>query len=109
MKHWKLQVKKPQELFKNSRNTAAGALRVKDPKEVIKRKLEAFVYHIGYAVDKNGNDVLGNSIKTHDDAIQLLSKLGFKTPNQGRTITNSIKKAHRFVKEVGRKTEWLQL
>ena len=96
--------KKPQELFKNSRNTASGTLRVKDPQEVVKRRLEAFVYHISYAIDEKENDVLGNSIKTHHDAVELLSSLGFKTPDQGRTVSKTVKEVHEFVNRWGRKT-----
>ncbi len=32
----------------NPRNGASGSLRMKDPKEVARRGLEAFVYHISY-------------------------------------------------------------
>ena len=40
----------------NPRNTASGGLRMKDPKEVAKRGLEAFVYQLGFAADENGAD-----------------------------------------------------
>src|SRR6201991_2903642 len=32
----------------NPRNAAAGSLRIKDPKEVSRRNLEAFLYHVSY-------------------------------------------------------------
>jgi DNA ligase (NAD+) len=66
--------------FQNSRNTAAGTLRLKDPNEVAKRGLEAFIYHVAYAVDAQGNSVLGNQLYSHNENIHLLHDLGFKTP-----------------------------
>lgn len=66
--------------FQNSRNTAAGALRLKDSAEVARRGLEAIIYQIGYAVDKDGNNVLGNGIESHFESIQTLYKLGFNAP-----------------------------
>ncbi len=39
----------------NPRNAAAGSLRIKDPKEVGKRNLEAFLYHISYYVITAGS------------------------------------------------------
>ncbi len=66
--------------FQNSRNTAAGTLRLKDPNEVAKRGLEAFVYHVAYAIDAEGNNVLGNKLYSHNENIHLLHDLGFKTP-----------------------------
>ena len=64
----------------NPRNAAAGTLRLQDPKEVAKRGLEAFVYQITYATDKNGNNLLGTKIKKHNEAIKMLFELGFKSP-----------------------------
>jgi DNA ligase (NAD+) len=66
--------------FQNSRNTAAGTLRLKDPNEVAKRGLEAFIYHIAFAVDNDGNNVLGKQLHSHNENIHLLHDLGFKTP-----------------------------
>jgi DNA ligase (NAD+) len=66
-------------LFANPRNAATGALRMKDPKETANRGLEAFVYQLGYAIDKEGYNVL-NKFESHDESIHLLEKLGFKTP-----------------------------
>ena len=66
-------------LFANPRNTASGGLRMKDPKEVAKRGLVAFLYQLSFAVDANNHD-LSKSFKTHDDSINLLADLGFKVP-----------------------------
>ena len=66
-------------VFANPRNAATGSLRMKDPREAAARGLEAFLYQLGYAVDAEGNSVL-DRFPTHDDSIQLLGTLGFKTP-----------------------------
>ncbi len=66
-------------VFANPRNAATGGLRMKDPKEASERGLEAFLYQLGYAIDKDGNNVL-ETFKTHDESIHLLESLSFKTP-----------------------------
>lgn len=66
--------------FANPRNAAAGSLRLQNPKEVAKRGLEAFVYQITYAVDENGNNLLGTKLKKHNESIKILYELGFKSP-----------------------------
>lgn len=67
-------------LFQNARNTAAGTLRLKDPSEVAKRGLEAFVYQIAFAEDSSGRDMMEGSLQSHYENIHLLHHLGFKTP-----------------------------
>lgn len=66
-------------LLANPRNAATGALRVKDAQEVANRSLEAFIYQVGYAVDKEGNDKM-KLFATHSEYIEMLENLGFKTP-----------------------------
>ncbi|MFN0215845.1 MAG: NAD-dependent DNA ligase LigA [Saprospiraceae bacterium] len=66
-------------VFANPRNAATGGLRMKDPREAAERGLEAFLYQLGYAVDSEGNNLLGN-FKSHDESIHLLESLSFKTP-----------------------------
>ena len=68
-----------EQLFANPRNAATGGLRVKDPKQVKERALDAFVYQVGFAADEMGNSVLGN-FETHNDLIRMLEVLGFKVP-----------------------------
>ncbi|MEZ4920549.1 MAG: NAD-dependent DNA ligase LigA [Saprospiraceae bacterium] len=66
-------------VFANPRNAATGTLRMKDPKEAAGRGLEAFIYQMSYAVDAEGKNCL-QAFPTHNESIQLLESLGFKTP-----------------------------
>jgi len=84
-----------QVLFANPRNAATGGLRMKDPKEAAQRGLEAFVYTLGYAVDKDGNNVL-NKFSTHWESLDLLGKLGFKVPTVERKLCNNIEEVVAF-------------
>jgi DNA ligase (NAD+) len=85
--------------FQNSRNTASGSLRMKDPSETANRGLEAFMYQIGYAVDTNNNNVLGESLNNHFENIDMLYSLGFKTPQSEKKICNSIQEVIDFCNE----------
>jgi DNA ligase (NAD+) len=62
------QKKKGEDLFANPRNAAAGSIRQLDPKITASRKLDFFAYQI----------VTDLGQKTHQEAHQLLKKLGFK-------------------------------
>lgn len=87
--------KEGRSLFANARNTASGGLRMKSPTEVAKRKLEAFVYQLGYASDQDELDVLGK-FPTHDGSIQLLGGLGFKVPTIERKLCANIQEVIEF-------------
>ncbi len=69
-------------LFANPRNTATGGLRMKDPREVASRELEAFIYTFGFAEDEQGKDML-DTLPTHTASLDELAKLGFKIPVAG--------------------------
>lgn len=73
----------------NSRNSATGGLRTKDPSETARRQLDAFIFQLGYAVDKKGKDMLP-SIKSHHDAIDLLGSLGFKVSKGEKKLCKGI-------------------
>jgi len=62
----------------NPRNAAAGSLRIKDPKMVAQRNLEGFLYHVSYVQSKNVQQ--NQSIKTHNDMLNMLWNLGFRSP-----------------------------
>ncbi len=93
----KAREKEGKSIFANPRNAATGGLRMKDPKEVEKRRLEAFMYQISYAIDKDGRDILG-SFKSHHETINALESIGFKTPKEGydRKYCRNIAEAAKF-------------
>ncbi len=63
------QAKNKQEAYKNARNLTAGTLKLLDPKECVKRKLNFFAYGAG-AVD-------GLIIKSQKDLLDTLKTFGF--------------------------------
>ena len=93
----KERAEKGEKLLANARNSAAGALRVKDPKEARARGLDAFLYQIGYAVDADGNDLLKGTLTNHDENIALLAKLGFKVPIDESKLCDNIEEVNDFV------------
>ena len=74
--------------FANPRNTATGGLRMKSPREVAERHLEAFVYSFGYGVDADGNEAI-QALGTHSHALDVLAELGFRVPAAGVERTHS--------------------
>ena len=85
-------------LFANARNTASGGLRMKDPKEVAQRGLEAFVYQLGYAESPDGADNL-LEFKTHFESIEMLEALGFKVPGKEKKRCRNIQEVIDFCVE----------
>ena len=87
-------------LFANARNTATGGLRMKDPKEVAQRGLEAFLYTLGFATDAEGQDAL-SQFKTHAESIAFLGELGFKVPkaNDELKVCKNIEEVAKFCKQ----------
>lgn len=83
--------------LQNPRNSAAGALRVKDSEEISRRGLEAFIYSLGYAVDESGNDLLGTGLLKHFDNIEHLGKLGFKIPQSEKKLCANIDEVMSFI------------
>jgi DNA ligase (NAD+) len=78
----------------NPRNAAAGSLRIKDPKEVGRRNLEAFLYHVSYFTTLEGWKMadghlsgpgeahIHNALKTHSGCLKMLWDLGFRSPQK---------------------------
>jgi len=100
----KERLKKGLEPFANPRNTASGGLRMKDPKEASQRGLVAFLYTIGYAADKDGNDMIP-SFKTHEESMNVLGELGFKVPGESHKLCKNIAEAAAFCAEWETKRE----
>ncbi len=87
------------QILQNPRNSAAGALRVKDSDEIVKRGLEAFIYHMAYAVDANDNSLLGKQLNAHFENIEILGKLGFKIPGTEKKLCKSVPEILAFISE----------
>ncbi|MDR3716141.1 MAG: NAD-dependent DNA ligase LigA [Puia sp.] len=73
----------------NPRNAAAGSLRIKDPSEVGRRNLEAFLYHISYYALLEGKS-LPKELETHAGSLKLLWELGFRSPQKEKKVLQGI-------------------
>ncbi len=81
---------KGEPLLANARNAAAGSIRQLDSSIAAKRKLEAYWYYLVNA------DELG--FKKHSDALDYLTKIGFRT-NPERRICNGIEEVIAYIVE----------
>jgi DNA ligase (NAD+) len=72
----------------NPRNAAAGTLRIKDPLEVKRRQLEAFVYHLSYYTTTDGNDT--EAPDTHAQTLEMFTDLGFRSPGSLKKVVTGI-------------------
>jgi DNA ligase (NAD+) len=79
----------------NPRNAASGTLRIKDPAEVGRRNLEAFLYHVSYTALKHGKRE-PETLKTHAASLQMLWDLGFRSPVHEKKVFRGIEKVIRY-------------
>ena len=82
----------------NPRNAASGTLRIKDPSEVRKRNLEAFVYHISDYTLLPGKEI-PKELTTHDSSLKLLWELGFRSPVKEMKVFNNIDEVIKYCLE----------
>ena len=73
----------------NPRNAAAGTLRIKDPSEVAKRNLEAFVYHVSYYSMQKGKKI-PEELQSHSGSLNMLWELGFRSPQKEKKVIKGI-------------------
>jgi len=109
----------------NPRNAAAGSLRIKDPREVSRRNLEAFLYHVsyfttlegwqmtdGHLTSPEGEDMgavkpkempVHPALKSHSGCLQMLWDLGFRSPQKEKRVVKGIQAVldycHEFEKQ----------
>ena len=82
----------------NPRNAASGTLRIKDPTEVFKRNLEAFVYHTSYyTLEKNKK--IPEELKSHSGSLELLWNLGFRSPVNDKKVFKDIDAVIKYCNE----------
>ncbi|MFP5040556.1 NAD-dependent DNA ligase LigA [Parasediminibacterium sp. JCM 36343] len=90
----------------NPRNAAAGSLRMKDPKEVAKRNLEVFLYHISYYILKGEKQedldtphptADKKELSSHSNSLQFLWDLGFRSPQKEKQVVKGIEEVIQHV------------
>lgn len=92
----------------NPRNAASGSLRMKDPKEVGRRNLEAFLYHVSYyttddrkpvdeAKPHDTKHVDAELLKSHAGSLELLWQLGFRSPQKEKQVVQNIQEVIKHV------------
>lgn len=82
----------------NPRNAAAGTLRIKDPKEVGKRNLEAFLYHVSYFTI-TPRHTLNAALQTHSGCLEMLWNLGFRSPMKEKRVVKGIEAVIEYCRE----------
>lgn len=90
----------------NPRNAAAGTLRIKDPVEVSRRNLEAFVYHVSYyALAKGKKSPV--ELQTHAGSLEMLWELGFRSPQKEKRVLKGIRSVIEYCTEYEKKRDAL--
>lgn len=87
----------------NPRNAASGSLRQKDPKQVAKRNLDAFLYHVSYYIMKDGSrfavdgipgdhpaHIKRNLLISHSGSLELLWECGLRSPQKEKMVLKGI-------------------
>ncbi len=72
----------------NPRNAASGSLRMKDPKEVAARNLDAFLYHVSYVTGRHPNG--SDQLSSHSNTLDLLWQMGFRSPKEEKKVVTGI-------------------
>ena len=105
----------------NPRNAASGSLRMKDPAEVAKRNLDAFLYHISYTVRMETGDrrqeiggetnyqlsIINYPLTSHSASLQMLWDLGFRSPVKEMKVVDSIGEVIDYIDEFETKRDSL--
>lgn len=73
----------------NPRNAAAGTLRIKDPKEVGRRNLEAFLYSVSHVTHLPGEHA-SKELQSHSGSLKMLWDLGFHSPVKEKKVLKGI-------------------
>lgn len=88
----KKRAEKKQPLLQNVRNAAAGSIRQLDSKIAAERKLNSFIYHLPNPEDYG--------IKTHEEALNFMERLGFKTNKEANKVVRGIKGIEDYIENI---------
>ena len=77
-------------VLQNCRNAASGSIKLLDSREVSKRNLECWIYHLPNPLDYGLN--------SHEEALEFMKKLGFRV-NPNNKIVKSIDEVLEYVKD----------
>jgi DNA ligase (NAD+) len=91
----------------NPRNASAGSLRIKDPKEVSRRNLEAFLYHVSYSTTTEHLPSLHETLATHSGSLKMLWDLGFRSPQKEKRVVKGIQAVIDYCHEFERQRDEL--
>ena len=117
----------------NPRNAASGSLRMKDPAEVAKRSLDAFLYHISFVnrestivrnTEETGDrspetveysntkenyqlSIINYQLFSHSAYLKMLWNLGFRSPVKEMKVVNSIEEVIDYINEFETKRDTL--
>lgn len=91
----------------NPRNAASGSLRIKDAKEVARRNLEAFLYHVGYINMNEDETKQYPELQTHSGALKMMWELGFRSPEKEKKICKGIQEVIDYCNEFEQKRDTL--
>jgi DNA ligase (NAD+) len=91
----------------NPRNAASGSLRIKDAKEVARRNLEAFLYHVGYINMITDGGKQYDELQTHSGALKMMWELGFRSPEKEKKICKGIQEVIDYCNEFEQKRDTL--
>ena len=86
-------------LLQNCRNAASGSIKLLDSKEVAKRGLEAWIYHLPNPLDYG--------INTHEEALNFMRDLGFRV-NPNNRLVKGVEGILDFIKNMGDKRNDLE-
>lgn len=81
-----------QPLLQNVRNAAAGSIRQLDSKIAAERKLNSFIYHLPNPEDYG--------IKTHEEALKFMERLGFKINKEANKVVEGIKGIEDYIANI---------
>lgn len=89
----------------NPRNAASGSLRQKDPKQVAKRNLDAFLYHISFYI--SADNTVPESLLTHSASLEMLWECGFRAPVKEMLVVKGIDEVIRHISDFEKMRESL--